>query len=65
VLGEQDHVLAVAVIAVVSVPTELDAVIGGVVLELPPVVVEVVPFDLVGGRRRPPQETGREGASGA
>src|SRR5206468_1839165 len=52
----QTHVFVVPVVAIVGVAAELQAPLGGVVLELPPVVVEVVALYLVRGRCRAPEE---------
>ena len=57
--GEELHVLAVAVVAVVRVAAEVHVPLGSL-LEVPEVVVHVVALDLVGRGRGAPQEVGGE-----
>ena len=55
-VGDQGDVLGIPIERIAGVAAHIDAAGSGVVLELPPVVVHVAAFDLVGSRGRAPQE---------
>src|SRR5664279_3342216 len=59
--GDEGDVLGVPVERVARIAAHVDAARGRIVLHLPPVVVDVAPFDLMGGGGRAPQERLGEG----